>query len=165
MKTQTDEVVLSTILTFLDEIGMVVKEQELDDTTLLPGLDISKNTILMDRSRMKYPGDLLHEAGHLAVTVEEDRSKIGTPEMPPEWPLDGDEIATILWSLAAAEYLGLPFELIVHKHGYKNESDWIVQEYRNGNYIGLPLLEWMGMCVSEASDDAKPFPAMLKWLR
>ena len=165
MKELTEDVILSTILNFLEEINIEVKEQELDDTTLLPGLDIFKNTILMDRSRMKYPGDLLHEAGHLAVTAEEDRSKIGTPEMPPEWPTDGDDMATILWSLAAAEHLKLPLESIVHKHGYKNESDWIVQEYRNGNYIGLPLLEWMGLCTTKASEATSVFPTMLKWLR
>ena len=149
------------IIQFLEEIGIPVIETELPDNCFLPGLALERNTILMDPQRMKYPGDLLHEAGHLAVTEEAHRSLIGTSEMDPAWPSDGDELAAILWSYAALTHLGLEPEVVFHPDGYKNESEWLIEQFRNGNYIGLPLFEWMGFC----SVTEKPFPQMLKWLR
>jgi hypothetical protein len=134
------------IIHFLQEIGIQVVETELSDDCFLPGLSIERNTILMDSNRLKFPGDLLHEAGHLAVTAEEFRPLIGTEEMDPSWPSDGDELAAILWSYAALKHLDLEPEVVFHPAGYKNESEWLIQQFQNGTYIGLPLLEWMGFC-------------------
>lgn len=153
------------IICFLEEIGIPVVETELPDNCFLPGLAIEKNTILMDPNRLKYPGDLLHEAGHLAVTVEEQRPLVGTSEMDPAWPSDGDELAAILWSYAALKHLELDPEVVFHPEGYKNESEWLIQQFADKNYIGLPLLEWMGLCVASEKDGVKPFPQMIKWLR
>jgi hypothetical protein len=153
------------IIHFLEEIGIPVIEAELPDDCFLPGLALEKNTILMDPQRMKYPGDLLHEAGHLAVTSAEMRPLIGTAEMDPAWPSDGDELAAILWSYGALKYLELEPEVVFHPQGYKNESEWLIEQFRNGNYIGLPLLEWMGFCHAAPKNEEKPFPHMLKWLR
>lgn len=149
------------IIQFLQEIGIPVIETELPDNCFLPGLALERNAILMDPQRMKYPGDLLHEAGHLAVTEERFRSLIGTEEMDPAWPSDGDELAAILWSYAALRHLDLKPEVVFHPAGYKNESQWLIEQFENENYIGLPLFEWMGFC----SATEKPFPQMLKWLR
>lgn len=151
------------IIHFLQEIGIRVIETELPDDCFLPGLAIEKNAILMDPQRMKFPGDLLHEAGHLAVTSEELRPLIGTAEMDPAWPSDGDELAAILWSYAALNYLELEPEVVFHPNGYKNQSEWLIQQFKDKNYIGLPLLEWMGFC--SAKEGESPFPHMLKWLR
>lgn len=147
------------IIGFLNEIGIPVIETELSDNCFLPGLVIEKNAILMDPYRLKHPGDLLHEAGHLAVTSEEFRPLIGTKKMDPSWPTDGDELAAILWSYAALKHLDLEPEVVFHPAGYKNESDWLISQFENKNYIGLPLLEWMGLC------SATEFPNMIKWLR
>lgn len=157
-----------TIINFLENIGIRVIPTELDDDCFLPGLKLDKDTILMDTSRMKYPGDLLHEAGHLAVTPAEQRQYIGTAEMDPEWPTAGDELAAILWSYGALHFLNLPPELVFHPNGYKDESEWLIQSFEAGNYIGLPLLEWMGLChgPERAKQEAtSPFPQMIKWLR
>lgn len=149
------------ILQFLDQIGIAVIETELADDCFLPGLALEKNAILMDPKRLKFPGDLLHEAGHLAVTEEKLRLLIGTSEMDSGWPSDGDELAAILWSYAALKHLDLRPEVVFHSEGYKNESEWLIQQFQNENYIGLYLFEWMGFC----SQKEKPFPNMLKWLR
>ncbi|MNK09043.1 hypothetical protein D3C87_269920 [compost metagenome] len=149
------------IIQFIQEIGIPVVEAELPDDCFLPGLSLSRNTILMDSERLKYPGDLLHEAGHIAVTPEELRPLIGTDEMDPSWPGDGDEIAAVLWSYAALKHLGLNPEVVFHPDGYKGQSGWLIEQFGQENYIGLPLLEWMGFC----SDKITPFPTMLKWLR
>ena len=153
------------MIRFIREIGIQVVETELPDDCFLPGLTIERNAIRMDPERLKFPGDLLHEAGHLAVTAEELRPLIGTPEMDPAWPGDGDELAAILWSYAALKYLEIKPEVVFHPEGYKNESEWLIKQFEEGNYIGLPLLEWMGFCVALEKEGVKPFPHMLKWLR
>jgi len=156
------------IIHFLENIGIRVVETTLEGDCFLPGLRLEKETILMDPERMKYPGDLLHEAGHIAVTPEEQRQLIGTPEMDAEWPTPGDEIAAILWSYAALKHIGIAPEIVFHPNGYKNASDWCVNQFESGSYVGLPLLEWMGLCHGEEKAKeagTEPFPNMIKWLR
>ena len=82
---------LPKILGFLTEIGIVVNEKTLPDDTFLPGLELGPSCIYVDYKKLKYPGDLLHEAGHLAVTTPEQRLLAGTgltAENQP-WPTDG----------------------------------------------------------------------------
>lgn len=77
--------ILERIIQFLDNIGIDVIEQELEGECFLPGIEIKKETIFYDKKRLKYPGDLLHEAGHIAVTPKEERVLIGTDKMNPAW--------------------------------------------------------------------------------
>jgi hypothetical protein len=151
--------IIDLIVSFLRSINISVVEQELPNDTFLPGLSLYGNSILMDRETLKYPGDLLHEAGHLAITEEEIRPLIGTSKMNDNWPTDGDEIAAIIWSYAACCFLNLDLEIVFHSNGYKNESEWLIDQFNNKNYIGLPLLEWMSLCNKEE------FPKMKKWVR
>lgn len=153
------------IIHFLEQIGIPVVKTELPGDCFLPGLALRGNTILMDPEKMKYPGDLLHEAGHIAVTEEALRPLIGSEDMDPEWPSAGDEIASILWSYAALTHLGIPPEVVFHPDGYKEQSDWFIEQFQNKNYIGLPLLEWMGFCSASEKDGVEAFPKMIKWLR
>jgi hypothetical protein len=163
---ETPEVI--KILHFLNEIHINVIEKELEDATFLPGLAIASNCIEIDFDKLLYPGDILHEAGHLAVTTSEERLLIGTDSMPKEWPSPGDEIVSMLWSYAALHHLELPAEFVFHPNGYKNDSLWLIENYTNEIYIGLPLLEWMGLTLSKeraSKEGKKPFPTMIKWLR
>lgn len=163
-----EDPVLKQILSFLEEIGFPVVEEELSDDCLLPGLHIGPNGLYMDRQKLQHPGDLLHEAGHWAVTFPEERSLIGTEEMNPAWPDEGNEMAAVLWSYAALWHLKLPAEIVFHPNGYKGESDWIIQQFEVRQYIGLPLLEWMGLCngpEKARQEQTLAFPHMLKWLR
>ena len=73
--------IIEKIVTFLQSIDIMVVEQELSNDTFLPGLSIYGNSILMDLEKLKYPGDLLHEAGHIAITEEKIRPLIGTPKI------------------------------------------------------------------------------------
>ena len=84
---------------------------------------------------------------------------IGTPDIREDWPTDGEEIAAILWSYAAACFLNLDPKIVFHPNGYKNNSEWLIEAFKNKNYIGLPLLEWMSLC------NKKEFPKMKKWIR
>lgn len=159
---------LNLILSFLKEIGIAVIEKELTDQTFLPGLSIGPDCIYVDYPRLLYPGDLLHEAGHLAVTTAEQRSKIGSETADADWPTDGEEIGAILWSYAALKHIGIPEEIVFHKKGYKNGSGWLIDNFNNGIYIGLPFLEWTGIALGKekAEKENKPgFPQVLKWIR
>lgn len=159
---------LEKVLSFLNEIGIDVIEKELDETTFLPGLSLGSNCIYVDFERLLYPGDILHEAGHLAVTTASERKLVGTEAMSSEWPTQGEEIGAVLWSFAAIYHLKLPLKFVFHPNGYKNNSDWFISNFNSGNYIGLPLLEWMGLTLSEnraVAENKKAFPVMQKWLR
>ncbi|WPO77940.1 hypothetical protein [Flavobacterium sp. KACC 22761] len=158
---------LKKALKFLNEIGIDVIEKQLD-STFLPGLELGPNCIYIDYDKLLYPGDILHEAGHLAVATSADRKLIGTNQISIDWPTLGDEIAAILWSYAALHHLQLPLEFVFHSNGYKDSSDWYISNFNSGSYIGLPLLEWMGLCVGNERAEKEhktAFPAMQKWLR
>lgn len=153
---------------FLEEIGIPVIEKNLDEDTFLPGLTLGPGKVYVDYKKLKYPGDILHEAGHLAVTTPAERNVVGTDQMAAEWPTQGDEIATMLWSFAAVKHLNLPIEFVFHPDGYKNNSEWLISNFSSENYIGLPLLEWAGLTLGKEramKEGKEAFPAMTKWLR
>ncbi|NJM79308.1 MAG: hypothetical protein HC854_06230 [Flavobacterium sp.] len=162
------EETIKKIIAFLKDIGIPTIEKELPATTFLPGLALSNEGILVDYNQLLYPGDILHEAGHLAVTTSENRKKIGTNEMPEDWPTQGDEIGAMLWSFAAAHHLEIPLDVVFHPNGYKGSSEWLLASFKDHNFIGLPLLEWFGLTLSEEKAkelNKEPFPHMLKWTR
>lgn len=155
------------VIFFLKEIGIAIIEKELGET-FLPGLDLGPNCIYIDYNKLLYPGDILHEAGHLAVTVASERKLVGTAQISKDWPTQGDEIAALLWSYAALHHLQLPADFVFHSNGYRGNSEWFISNFTSGNYMGLPLLEWMGLCLGneKAEKEQKmPFPAMQKWIR
>lgn len=155
----TDPIYLSRIKEFLNVIDIPLIEQPLENDTFLPGIKLKASSILVDFQQLKYPGDLLHEAGHIAVAEPTIRQHIGTNKMAENWPTDGEEIAAILWSFAAAKQLELPLNILFHAEGYKGESSYLIEQFNQENYIGLPLLVWMGFC------DEHEFPKMKQWIR
>lgn len=159
---------LEKMLAFLREIGISVIEREINEKTFVPGLALGPGCIYMDKAKMLYPGDLLHEAGHLAVTAADQRKLIGSDLIDKEWPSDGEEIGAILWSYAALTHIGIRPETVFHPHGYKQDSEWLIENFSEGTYVGLPFLEWIGVALGEkrAEAEGKPaFPKMLKWMR
>ena len=101
---------------FVRGIGIDVRPAQLPDTTFLPGIEIRDGMILIDEERLAYPGDLLHEAGHLAVIDPSERT---APSLSPS---DGDEMAAIAWSYAAARHLDIDPAIVFHPHGYRGSS-------------------------------------------
>ncbi len=159
---------LTQILAFLADIGIAVIPRTLGEATFLPGLALGPACIYMDAAQLRYPGDLLHEAGHLAVTPAAQRHAVGSPALELPWPTDGEEIGAVLWSYAAALHIGLPLEVVFHPHGYKNDAQWLIETFQAKNYIGLPFLEWAGLGFGpeQAAKQGMPvFPQMAKWLR
>lgn len=151
------------IIDWLREIGLSVRLAALGDDTFLPGVTLEPGGLVVDPERLLFPGDLLHEAGHLATMLPSARASTGQnagPEM-------GQEIAAQTWSYAAAMHLGLAAEIVFHAAGYKGSSENLIAVYRDGN-AGVPLLQWMGLTLDRkraAEASLAPFPHMIRWLR
>lgn len=163
------QAIIDKIIGFIQGIGIEVETASLTDTeTFVPGIRIEKGRLLYDPANMKYPGDLLHEAGHIAVMPSAERHLYsGDVKEDVKEDIMGDEIAAILWSFAASNAIGLPLEVVFHPDGYRGASDWHIQNFKNKTYLGLPLLVWMGFTYDLHSTDPEkpPFPQMRRWLR
>jgi len=81
---------------------------------------------LVDERRLLHPGDILHEAGHIAVTDPAERNQ------PKLTPTPGDEMATLAWSYAAACWLGIAPEILFHPAGYKGGASALATLPRAG---------------------------------
>ncbi|MQP52199.1 MULTISPECIES: hypothetical protein [unclassified Flavobacterium] len=159
---------IEKVLLFLKNIGIQIIEKQLDSTTFLPGLALGSNCIYVDFEKLENPGDLLHEAGHLAVTDSKSRKQIERNLNNGKWPTQGEEIAAILWSYAALTYLNLDPSFVFHSNGYKGNSEWFISNFTNANYIGLPFLEWAGLTLGDIKanlENKEAFPVMQKWIR
>lgn len=156
------------IAEFLTEIGIEIVEAELEDETFLPGILVQNGKLLVDETKLKYPGDLLHEAGHLAVTPRSLRADMNDEVNIPDANMNAVESQAIAWSYAACIYLNLDPRAVFHKDGYKGHSESLLLNFNLGIYIGVNGLEEAGMTASEklARDmKVKSYPNMLKWLR
>jgi hypothetical protein len=155
--------VTRAILAFLDRIGIPVVLEALPGDTFLPAMAIRDGTLVVDLARLTYPGDLLHEAGHLAVT---------DPALPPtlnDVASDGgEEMAAIAWSYAAALEIGIDPRIVFHDDGYKGGGAHLAEQFQAGNYLAVPLLQWFGMTLDSkraTAEGVAPFPQMQRWLR
>lgn len=158
------EPLTQTIATFLREIGIPVRPADLPGATFLPGIAVETGGLLVDEARMRFPGDLLHEAGHIAVAPAERR-----PTMSGDVTADpAEEMMAIAWSYAALVHLGLDPAVVFHPEGYKGGSQSMIENFGEGRYLGLPMLQWVGLAADErrAADlGVAPYPAMIAWLR
>jgi hypothetical protein len=148
---------------FIRETGIGVEEGKVEGKTFVPGLVIRDGVLIFEREKLLYPGDMLHEAGHIAVVPSGERKKLNDNILTDRPGKSGDECAAMLWSYAACIRLRISPRIVFHEHGYKGDSDWLLENYGNGQFIGIPLLEWMGMASSKKG--AGGFPEMVKWLR
>jgi hypothetical protein len=154
---------------FLIEIGLEIVPQTLDENTFLSGILIENGKILVDEAKLAFPGDLLHEAGHLAVTPKNLRAYLSDEiALPAEFDIDAIEQAAIAWSYAAALHLGLNPRVVFHESGYKGNSESLLLNFSLGVYIGANTLESAEMTATGEKArrrDVSPYPKMLKWLR
>jgi hypothetical protein len=147
------------MLAFLASTGISVRDEPFEEPSFLPGILIRSGGLVLDYTQLLYAGDVLHEAGHIAVSTAAERPLLqaNVTENKPE--KEGDELAVLLWTYAACQALGIPEEVVFHPAGYKGQSEWLLEMFRGGQYVGLPLLVWMGLTTTES------FPQMTRWLR
>ena len=154
---------LAPILAFLAQVGIAVHEETLAETTFLPGLRIRRGALVYDPAQLQWPGDLLHEAGHLAVVPPAERARM-------DGVIDSDggqEMAAIAWSWAALVHLRLAPSVLFHDLGYRGEASALIENFTGGCFVGVPILEWRGMAHHQAPgvpQDAPRYPAMKHWL-
>ncbi len=154
---------LQRIYIFLDSLPICYTLTPMTTETFLPGIKIQHGTLLIDTKKLVSPGDILHEAGHIAVSLPEDRRCLSNNITTNNKSKNGEEMAVMLWSYAAALHIGIQPEVVFHKEGYKGEHIWILEKYRQQTFMGLPLLQWMGLTYMDR--EQSNFPKMKKWLR
>ena len=155
---------MAQIADFLLGIGLIVRADSVPTQTFLPGILVEHGTLVVDEAQLRYPGDLLHEAGHMAVAAPSRRRRfhgdVGKRA--------GDEMMAIAWSYAAALSIGLDPAVVFHADGYRGGSAAILENFGQGHYIGVPLLQWIGLTAEPrqaAELGIPPYPHMRKWVR
>lgn len=158
---------LDKITTFINGIGIPCTAGEVEDGTFLPGVDIKNGGIIFNADKMLSPGDLLHEAGHIAVLTEADRKVVSSPDVSGDLQEGGAEMAAIAWSWAALKHLDIPPGVVFHETGYHGDSENIINNFSKGNYFGASMLQWLQMTVEQhhAKDGDAVYPDMKRWLR
>jgi len=153
----------AVILRFLADIGVPVALGSAEgEGAVLPGLAFRQGTLIVDPATPAYPGDLLHEAGHYAVTEPEGRDALSDPGSDP-----AKEMAAMAWSAAAAMACGVPMDVLFHEHGYKGNAQNLAMQFGTGNGPGVPMLAWYGMTaeVHRGTPELPGYPVMQRWLR
>ncbi|MBV8753730.1 MAG: hypothetical protein JO328_12800 [Hyphomicrobiales bacterium] len=151
------------IVAFLTDIGFAVRAGTFAETTPLPGIMVEHGALVFDPARLRFPCDLLHEAGHLAVVPPERRAtlhhNVGADP--------AEEMMAIAWSYAAAVHLGIDPALLFHDE-YKGGGPAILRAFTDGGGFGVPMLQWVGMTLEAGrarAEEGAPYPHMRRWLR
>jgi len=157
-----------SIADFLKQIGIEVLPASIEEETFLPGIMVENGRLLVDEAKLEFPGDLLHEAGHLALAPSELRSSLSGEVNLPQENMDAIEAQAMAWSYAASLHLKLEPKIVFHEGGYRGHSQSLLASFDLGVYIGASGLEKAGMTATGEAASAMgvaPYPHMLKWLR
>jgi len=162
--TASDQLV-ARIVAFLTDIGLTVRRGDIVEPTILPGIVVEHGTLLFDPARLRFPCDLLHEAGHLAVVPPVRRAtlhcNVGADP--------AEEMMAIAWSYAAAVHLGIDAALLFHnEYKYNDGGPAILRAFTDDGGFGVPMLQWVGMTLDARrarEEGAAPYPHMRCWLR
>lgn len=164
----TDTNNLDICFKFLKRLGIEVIFKNLPEETFLPGLSIDKGCIIVHLNSLKFPGDILHEAGHIAVVPASERHTLTADSISLRPDNGAEEMMAIAWSYAASLHLNIDPHFVFHDNGYEGGGSFIADNFREKKYFGLPMLQWIGLTADEkraAELNIQPYPAMIKWLR
>lgn len=150
------------LVTFVRSIGIEVQACSIDWKTQFPGLDIREGVVLVDESQLIHPGNILHEAGHIAV---HDPARRTHPQFS---PTKGEDLGALAWSYAATVHVGLSSELIFYPGSYTGWATALIENFAEGRYLGVPMLQRYGMAVEPRlapKSGVEPYPHMIRWVR
>jgi hypothetical protein len=150
-------------VSFIKRIGIPVHSGTLDAYCFLPGISIVNGEIVVDSDKFKYPGDILHEAGHIAIVPAAERSSLTEESIAKRDMREAEEMMAIAWSYAACLHLDIDARFVFHDHGYKDGGASIAENFKAGRYFGVPMLKWVGMCGNP--DEENGYPGMISWVR
>lgn len=147
------------IAAFLERIGIDVLPARLEAPTFLPGIALDRGRLLVDEADLTYPGDMLHEAGHVALVPARLRAGLSGDAELPGVDMAALEAGVVPWSYAAALEAGVDPAIVFHEGGYRGKSEGLLRTFGFGVYPGLPLL------VDAGLTEPGTYPRMLRWLR
>src|SRR4051812_25598768 len=122
---QSISALLDKCIHFLNSIGIPVIERPIAAGSFLPGLSIEQGCIVIDRHNLKYPGDILHEAGHIAIVPSAERITLDASALAEREHREAEEMMAIAWSYAACVHLKLDPYYVFHDDGYKGGGSYI----------------------------------------
>lgn len=157
-----------TITEFLLAIGIPVTEGTVAADSFLPGLSIVDGTLVYEQAKLQWPGDLLHEAGHIATTPANLRAALNDALEESVVVPHAGEVEATAWAYAAIVHLGLSPLVLFHEGGYHGKSAGLIHTYANGVYPGCAGLAQAGMTLlgNHAASVSQPaYPHMIRWLR
>lgn len=158
--------ILQRIVTFLDEIGVPVRQGEVSPDSFLPGVRVERGALVFDPAQLRWPGDLLHEAGHIAVTPASLRGQLDDRLQGEALAPYASEVEAIAWSYAAVAHLGLDPAVLFHEGGYRGQSQALLLSFACGVYPGAFGLVQAGMTRAGINAEANiaTYPRMQRWL-
>ncbi len=164
-----NETVFRKITDFIQRIGIPVGYRQISESSFLPGLWIENGTLWIDKNQLKYIGDTLHEAGHIALMTPEERLNL-SGSLEGQLESDATEMAVIAWTYAACLEIGIDPSVVFHADGYKGGGQDIVDNFNQGRYFGVPILEWLGMTERKSTANTHKintlsYPKMISWIR
>lgn len=184
---------LDPIVAFLRGLGFTVVYGEGAHGGFLPGVNIREGVLHVDPETLAGSGDVLHEAGHLAVIpqrfwprinsdIEVGVNAVIAEEVGPDSPT-GRQLAQVIsqgefmaqaWSFAAAHAAGVSPDCIFFPGTYKmTDYDGVhpmLEWLRRGTHYGPQRLAEFGMTGYEGvfallhNNGLPPFPHMTRWL-
>lgn len=157
----TSSALLQRIIAFIRTLGIEVTEGTMFRTTLVPGIDLQRGGLLVEEARLCKPADLLHEAAHIALKRPMERAALdgtinGTP---------AEEMSAIGWVWAAATHLEIDPAEVFHEDVISGNGPWLLETFRGGSWIGVPMLQRWGMTKETSDDESEKYPRMIRWTR
>lgn len=159
---------LEKCLEFLNSVGIKIIVKKIEGSSFLPGLSIEGGCIVIDKESLKYPGDILHQAGHVAIVPAAERAMLNAAAIQERPNREAEEMMAIAWSYAATVHLNIDPYFVFHNNGYLAGGRNIADNFKNKRYFAVPMLQWIGLTAEEktgAALNVHPYPHMLKWLR
>ncbi len=165
---ETEAVNFNKCINFLNNTGIKTIFRTETQDGFLPGLSIEAGCIIVNLNSLKFPGDILHEAGHIAVVPTDERHTLTADSIALRPNNAAEEMMAIAWSYAACVHLNIDPHFVFHDNGYKGGGNYIADNFKEKKYFGLPMLQWIGLTADEQRANElgiSPYPAMIKWLR
>ncbi|WP_049974032.1 hypothetical protein [Azospirillum sp. B4] len=183
---------LEPIISFVRDIGIDVVVGSGAQNGFLPGLNIHAGAIHVDPDTLMGSGDVLHEAGHIAILPRRFRPWLGTdlyagmkaaiaaeagPDLPVDpvlvLPLNQAEFMAQAWSFAAALHLGVPLECVFFPGAYKIAAydgvhpmqRWLESGTHHGpcSLARVGMTGFSGLLAFMGDNGLAPFPTMARW--
>jgi hypothetical protein len=151
---------------FIKEIGIPIHFRSFGEDSFLPGTLIEQGELIVDMDKLKYPGDILHEAAHIAVVPAVERATLSGTAIAERANREAEEMMAIAWSYAACIHLDIDPDFVFHEHGYQAGGSSIMENFKQGRFFGVPMLQWVGLTIEKAKEPGDiVYPKMSSWLR